>query len=289
MRFSDSIRWVTRAFCAGLLVVGALHTLSHRTSGLRAQDNTSATTSMEQAQNAIQAGVQSYQDGLARNDKAVSRVDFQRAAASFLEAVEILRTRSNPDLYRNLGHAAVQAGDRGLAIWSYRQSLELQPRNENLLANLDSLRSELPDWARTSAKPTRSFIDHGLEYLARGWTYAVFGIPAFAILLSLYVVSKREIILYLALATLGIGTMGWWQQRHPFVFGPGREGVVLGEDSQIRVADSTRAAATIRQSVPPGTEVRIVEGRADWLQIELPRGERGWIPAIDVREVATHG
>jgi tetratricopeptide (TPR) repeat protein len=287
MRFSDLIRRMMRIFVAGFFALIAADVLCTREALLYAHGAAGPPSPMEQAQDAIRAGVDSYQEGLARNDQDVSRVDFQRAAASFLNAVERMGERSNLELYRNLGHAAAQSGDRGLAIWSYRQALGLAPDNSAIQENLESLRSELPGWARTPKQGTASFVDRGLEYFGRWWGYAIYGFPAFAIFLSLFILTRRSAMLYLALALLGLGTIGWWHQTYGRAIRGERAGVVVTENLHLRVADSPRAAQTIRQPIPSGTEVGIVGNRSDWLQVILPQGEKGWLPAEGIREVTT--
>ena len=53
---------------------------------------------------------------------------------------------SNPELYTNLGNAALQAEHLGAAVLAYRRALAIDPDHPRAVQNLEFARTLLPDW-----------------------------------------------------------------------------------------------------------------------------------------------
>jgi hypothetical protein len=65
-----------------------------------------------------------------------------------------------------------------------------------------------------------------------------------------------------------------------------QEGVVVVEEATARSADSINAPRRFGDLLPGGTEVRILEDRGGWLQIELYNGRNAWLTASNVERIA---
>lgn len=233
----------------------------------------------------LEAAIQAYSKGLSRNDLPVSRTDFQRASASFLEAVEKLGPKANADLYRNLGHAALQAGNRGMAIWSYRQCLRQRPQDRVARTNLNSLRAEIPAWARSTESDGESAFLFDLSATRIIQAFLVSG-PLSLFFISLFVFLRRTTFLYLASGCLALATACWWLQTQPDWTDRRREGVVVGLETRLRMADSPRSPVVTAEPIPAGTEIQVLDRRNDWMLVQLPKGETGWALMSDVRLLA---
>ena len=57
----------------------------------------------------------------------------------------------SPELYTNLGNAALQAEDLGAAVLAWRRALVLDPDHARALQNLEHVRTLLPDWVPTES------------------------------------------------------------------------------------------------------------------------------------------
>ena len=59
--------------------------------------------------------------------------------------------------------------------------------------------------------------------------------------------------------------------------------IVTGKDVQARLATADTANSIL--ALPPGSEVKILSTRGDWLYAALPNNLRGWIPAKNAEQV----
>jgi hypothetical protein len=59
--------------------------------------------------------------------------------------------------------------------------------------------------------------------------------------------------------------------------------VVTGNDARARLATADTAASIM--ALPAGSEVRVTQERGDWVYVDLPNNQRGWIPAKNIERV----
>jgi hypothetical protein len=59
--------------------------------------------------------------------------------------------------------------------------------------------------------------------------------------------------------------------------------IVTGKDVQARLATADTANSIL--ALPPGSEVRILSTRGDWIYAALPNNLRGWILAKNTEQV----
>ena len=59
--------------------------------------------------------------------------------------------------------------------------------------------------------------------------------------------------------------------------------IVTGKNVQARLATADSANSVL--ALPPGSEVKILSTRGDWIYAALPNNLRGWIPAKDAEQV----
>src|SRR4029077_8082294 len=59
--------------------------------------------------------------------------------------------------------------------------------------------------------------------------------------------------------------------------------IVTGKNVQARLATADTANSVL--ALPPGSEVKILSTRGDWIYAALPNTLRGWIPAKNVEQV----
>ena len=59
--------------------------------------------------------------------------------------------------------------------------------------------------------------------------------------------------------------------------------IVTGKDVQARLATADTANSVL--ALPPGSEIKILSTRGNWVYAALPNNLRGWIPAKDTEQV----
>src|SRR5207249_4622877 len=111
-----------------------------------------------------------------------------------------------------------------------------------------------------------------------------FMISAFCLAALVFTRRRSRATLTLLLVMLLIsagGIVATWQLER------GSEGsalaVVTGKDVQARLATADTANSVL--ALPPGSEVKILSTRGDWIYAALPNNLRGWIPAKNAGRV----
>jgi hypothetical protein len=192
----------------------------------------------------------------------------------------------HPDLFLNLGNANLQAGDLPQAILAYRRGLEQHPLHANLWENLEAARDmvaypddawrhrpagdNLPPWLPRPSPD--SLLYAALAFYALAWL-AVAG----------WLVWRRRAIGIVAILLFltAIPFAGGWQYlefermqdaRHPLV-------VVAVNSVTLRRGNGSLYPQHPRLPlVNRGMEARLVNQRGDWVQLEFPGGDVGWLP-----------
>jgi hypothetical protein len=86
-------------------------------------------------------------------------------------------------------------------------------------------------------------------------------------------------VLSLSIFVLLVAAIGWLEngsKGHAL-------GVVTANGVEARVATADTANAVL--ALPPGSEVKIVSQRGDWVYATLPNNLRGWVPTKSIARV----
>ena len=225
-----------------------------------------------------------YQQAVGMDDQEQARQLFARAAADFAAAVA--ERPDDAELLVDWGNASLGAREFGWAALAYRRALHLDRGNQRARSNLVWVRGSLPKWA---AQPTNSsalsslFFWHSDWSLARRHLIAGFAF-AFAILL---LVPWRHRPKTWAIVVSSISFCVVVAMLISVLLEPDRshDAVVVRDAETLRAADSPGAASVLERPLPAGIEVKIVESRDRWRQVELPNGQRGWLPQSAIKPV----
>lgn len=206
------------------------------------------------------------------------------------ELYESLRADGERDatLEHNLGNAYVRTGALGRAIGAYRRGLRLEPApkvEEALTRNLEIVRRQLQERYR-SGEDGRQFIyaDPGglwfrLTHLIGSSDLTWLAILAWVLLLGLLSLRRLSsrvtwagpVAIPVAIVTLALFVLLWGQTQLD------REislGVVVRADASLKDGPHGDARGV---PVAEGMELRVLETRDGWSQVELAEGRRGWI------------
>ena len=221
-----------------------------------------------------------YQNALSTLDRneRVQKFQFVMKGFESLSAQNPLA----PELYVDLGNAALGASEIGIARYAFETATHLTPRSSRAKQNISWIESQLPEWTRSKASISTldrflfwsSFLN-GAEQMMLGSLFF-----ALALLLRLDVSKKFHPIsfafLFLWLTVLMSSI--WDYQSNPVA-------VVQSQAGPLRSADNQGAPAITTEWLPEGCIVKIVQQNEDWSEVSLFSGTRGWIPNHGLRVI----
>jgi len=210
--------------------------------------------------------------------------DFAGAADAY-RAI-LARGMEAPEVYYNLGNAALEAGDLGQAVWAYARARKLDPFDPDIEANLARARS-----LRADAVP------------ADEESGAVAGLFSAIQRIPLRAAWRGVEILYWSLAAVLLAIVLRSRWRRPLVPAAWTMGlllvVVLGYTGARTAIERSRTTAVVLpeavevRSEPDrtgklvftlhaGSEVRVERRVGGWVEISLGPELKGWVPDPDL-------
>ncbi len=224
---------------------------------------------------AIFAQVQRAQEAFAEAERPA---DFLRVAAQYQEMLDS-GLRSGAVLY-NQGNAFMRAGQRGRAIACYRQACRYRPRDPYLAANLAAALSPV-----TTDRPRKPFVEYILFWqdwisypekvrIDMGAAVVTFVLAVVGLYWRPRLLNRAALAMLLVTAVLAASVAYDWYRVDVL-----ERGVVVAKQVTARKGDAESYAPAFTQALPEGAEFVVVERRGDWLLIELPGTQQGWIDA----------
>ena len=222
----------------------------------------------------------------AQTDAQFAKANQDYAQGNFKEAIAgyeaLVQSREwSPNLFYNLGNAYFRTQDFGHAILNYERALAVDRHHPETDANMRIVRDEAralemqPDW-----------LDRYLQ-VASVTQYSIaaaiaFWVGAFSLVIGRFArqrSAKTTALSIFAFAVFAASAFAIYKidnaQRGA--------AVVTGKGVQARLATADSASSVL--AVPPGSEIRILSTRGDWIYAALPNDLRGWIPAKDAESV----
>ena len=181
------------------------------------------------------------------------------------------------NLFYDLGNAYFRTGDFGRAILNYERALALERHHPEAAANSQIARDE----AR-ALEVEQSWPERYLQFASVN-QYSVAAAVAFwagAFCTVALIFARRRSARLIALSILlfsvcVLAMLATYEIDH------GRKGralaIVTGDNVQARLATADTANSVL--ALPPGSEIKILSTRGDWIYAALPNNLRGWIPA----------
>ncbi len=224
----------------------------------------------------------------AQNAEAISNANSEYNAGRYAEAAELYESavrggETNAALFYNLGNARFRLGEMGQAILQYERALALEPQHPEAAANLQLARDKARAlqlrqmwWERISSRVTtaQSIVAVSIAF----W------IAAFA--LSAWLFSRRRSPITVGILVISVAVL-WLAAVVLYLREAGKKGrdfaVVTAQKAEARVATADSAGTIL--ILPPGSEIKILSTRGDWIYAALPNDLRGWIPAASAERV----
>jgi len=226
--------------------------------------------------------------GFAQSDAEFAKANQAYAQGRFKEAIDgyesLVRSGQwSANVFYDLGNAYFRTNDFGRAILNYERALALEQHHPEATANLQIARDEAH-----ALELQQSWPDRYLRFASIN-QYSITAVVAFWIgvfcLVTLIFARRRPavaiVLLVLAFSTFSGAIFAIWQLDR------GAKGrtlaIVTAENVQARIATADTANSVL--VLPPGSEVKIVSTRGDWIYAALPNNLRGWIPAKSTERV----
>lgn len=221
---------------------------------------------------------QTAEEFFARGNAAYAEGDYEMAIAAYEGALERVHSAS---LHYNLAHAYAESGQVGPAVLHYSRALAIEPGKAEARHHLSQLREAVgledpPDGVLWSF--SRAWHVDTWAWLATAGFWAIaLGIALPMILKKL---PRRPFLWATALGSLAfflglIGLLGYHQR--------GREGVILGENPQLRVAPTEQSPASA--DAREGVIAEFDERHEGFFLVRLPDGRTGWLAASEYQPI----
>jgi len=215
----------------------------------------------------------------ANEDYAAER--FQEGIDGYQRLVDSGERSAN--LFYNLGNAWFRVGNFGNAILNYERALALDPHHPESEANLRVARDE----AR-ALELKRTALEH---YLDAGTPAQYSGVAAVSFWLAFFLgarivfMQRRSMRLLLLGTTSAIVCAGAIFALYSWERGSkGRAlAIVTQKDVEAKLATADNANSVL--ALPPGSEIKILSQRGDWIYAALPNDLRGWLPSKSAERV----
>src|SRR2546428_6546529 len=230
----------------------------------------------------------STSSAFAQLDSDFTKANQDYAQGNFKEAISRYETlvssgQWSANLFYDLGNAYFRTGDFGRAILNYERALALERHHPEATANLQIARDEAHALEMQQSWPERhlefaSINQYSIAAAVAFWVGVfcivrlIFARWRSAATLALSILS----LLIFAIATLAIYGLDRGSKGRALA-------IVTGQDVQARLATADTANSVL--ALPPGSEVKILSTRGNWVYAVLPNNLRGWIPAKDAEPV----
>jgi tetratricopeptide (TPR) repeat protein len=225
---------------------------------------------------------------LAQPDPQFPKANQEYAQGHFKEAITgyealVRAGQWNANLFYDLGNAYFRARDFGRAILNYERALALDQHHPEATANLQIARDES---RALELQPSR--LERYLQFASIN-QYSIaaavaFWLGIFGIVALIFARRRSAALICLSILCLIVCAVAVWAIH---TLDNGSEGrglaIVTGNDVQARLATADTANSVL--ALPPGSEIKILSTRGDWMYAALPNDLRGWIQTKNAEPV----
>jgi tetratricopeptide (TPR) repeat protein len=217
----------------------------------------------------------------AKANQAYAQGHFTEAISGYDTLVRAGQWSAN--LFYDLGNAYFRTGDFGHAILNYERALALERHHPEATANLQIARDEAHALELQQSLPERYLQFASVNQYCIAAAIA-FWLAAFAFVMLIFARRRSPTFIAALIFCLLVGAGAVFAV---YTLERGANGralaIVTGKDVQARLATADTANSVL--ALPPGSEVKILSTRGDWIYAALPNTLRGWIPAKNAEQV----
>lgn len=228
------------------------------------------TLSADSAQILMEAGNNAYQ-----------AKDYQSAIFNYLQIVDA--GYQSAVLHYNLGNAYFKVGDKASALLWYERALRMNPNNEDIKHNIAFVNQKLTD--KIDILPEIFIVRwwKSIATLCNGETWTIISIICniilFTALLFMFL-SRRNWIrktgLVIAILSLIFTIFSIiFAHRQTYYYTKNPEGIIT--TTVISGKSTPDNSGTDLFIIHEGLKVKITDQMNEWIEIQIPNGEKGWI------------
>ncbi len=221
-------------------------------------------------------------------DAQFAKANEEYAAGHFREAIadyeSLVRSGEwSANVFYDLGNAWLRTGGFGEAILNYERALAIDPRHPEAEANLHIARDEARALELRKSATERALI------FATPTQYSIaaaiaFWMSMFFVTRFLFARQRTGGLIGLSIISLAIFAGSVFALYSLENGDSGKAlAVVTGQNVDARLATADNANSVL--ALPPGSEIKILSTRGDWVYAALPNDQRGWIPAKSAERV----
>jgi tetratricopeptide (TPR) repeat protein len=225
---------------------------------------------------------------LAEDDIEFAKANQAFAQGHFNEAISAYEAlirdgQWSANVFYDLGNAYFRAGHFGRAILNYERALALERHHPEATANLQIARDEAHALELQPSWPER-YLQFGSVNQYSIIAAAAFWLGTFGVVALIFAWRRSATLIFVsiccllafAVSVLAIYTLDRGSKGRGLA-------IVTGKDVQARLATADTANAVL--ALPPGSEIKVLSTRGDWIYVALPNNLRGWIPAKNAEQV----
>ena len=218
---------------------------------------------------------------------AFAQTDFDNAnqeyaQGHFKEAIGSYETLArsgqwSANLFYDLGNAYFRTGDFGRAILNYERAFALERHHPEAAANLQIARDEARGLEMQQSWPERYLQFASLNQYSIAAAVA-FWVGAFCTVVLIFARRRSARMIALLILSFSVCALAILATYEIDNGSKGRAlAIITGDNVEARLATADTANSIL--ALPPGSEIKILSTRGDWIYAALPNNLRGWIPA----------
>ena len=216
-------------------------------------------------------------------------------SSKYLESINVYESilaegwESN-NLYYNLGNAYFRQNMIGQAIWAYNKALKINPRNSDVINNLEIVNARIKDRIILPDEffLVKSYMNFKSSYNLNEWL--IIGSITIFFSVILFLLSKLYIFDNVILDRLILGLIILAMIEHGIILdrffdeSDNKIGIII--DNEVDTYSGPfYGDNTILFKVNEGTKVKINQSQNNWIEIILLDGNRGWVPLDKIRQI----
>lgn len=220
--------------------------------------------------------------GFAQTDPQFAKATQEYSQGHFKEAIggfeTLVRSEQwSANLFYDLGNAYFRTGDFGRAILNYERALALERHHPEAAANLQIARDE----AR-ALEMQQTWLERYLQFASVD-QYSItaagaFWVGAFCIVALIFARRRSARLIAFSILSFSVCALAILATYEIDRGSKGRAlAIITGDNVQARLATADTANSVL--ALTPGSEIKILSTRGDWIYAALPNNLRGWIPS----------
>ena len=220
-------------------------------------------------------------------NNAYANGQYQDAATHYQSLIQ--NSHISGAIYYNLGNTYAKLGKKGYALLYYTRARQLDPHDEDILANIHFLQSQL-----SIPESTRhvSWTDHIQQLIQERIPLSIWFVLTYCVFLGICITiiygwwtqkqaKQQWIMLGLLLLSVIILLLCYingyrYHYRHP-------KGVIISQQSTVRYSPSLIGTPAFNLS--EGQFVHIIRHDGSWTHVRLNKKQSGWIPTSNIEKI----